>query len=76
MNEYHRARALKRGHGEQPISLDEIIAHERSEPEPALNLTAEQIYEKRWATTLLEQVLARLEEEYRKAAKARLSSLG
>jgi RNA polymerase sigma factor (sigma-70 family) len=68
-NERHRASALKRGHGEQPISLDEILAHQRSEPEPAVTMTADQIYERRWALTVLDQVLARLGEEFRAAEK-------
>lgn len=71
-NERHRAAAAKRGRGEQIISLDEILAHERFELEPAETLTAEQIYERRWATAVLDQVLARLEEEYRAAEKASL----
>lgn len=71
-NERQRARAIKRGHGERRISLDEILAQERFEPTAAESLTAEQIYERRWATTVLEQVLARLEEEYRAAAKTSL----
>jgi DNA-directed RNA polymerase specialized sigma24 family protein len=53
-NERHRASALKRGHGQQLISLDEILAHQRSELEPADTLSADQIYERRWALTVLE----------------------
>jgi RNA polymerase sigma factor (sigma-70 family) len=71
-NEWQRASAIKRGQGERPISLDEILAGERFESLPAQDLTAEQIYERRWATSVLEQVLARLEEEYRTTAKTPL----
>ncbi len=71
-NERHRASAIKRGHGQQPISLDEIIAHQRNELEPAESVTAEQIYERRWALTVLDQVLARLGDEFRAAEKAPL----
>jgi RNA polymerase sigma factor (sigma-70 family) len=71
-NERHRASALKRGHGQQLISLDEILAHQRSELEPADTLSADQIYERRWALTVLEQVLARLGDEFRAAEKALL----
>ena len=52
---------MKRGRGEQPISLDEILAHHRFDLEPVETLTADQIYERRWATTLLDQVLAGLD---------------
>lgn len=72
VNERESANTRKRSQGEHAISLDEILARECSEEPPAQSLTAEQIYEKRWATTVLEQVLARLEEEYRSAAKASL----
>jgi RNA polymerase sigma factor (sigma-70 family) len=71
-NERHHASALKRGQGQQPISLDEILAHQRNELEPAETLTADQIYERRWALTLLEQVLARLGNEFRDAKKTPL----
>ncbi|MGI8957003.1 MAG: RNA polymerase sigma factor [Chthoniobacterales bacterium] len=71
-NERDRARAIKRGEGEQPISLDEILAHQRSEPEPASNLTADQIYERRWALSVLDQVLTRLENEFRASGKTAL----
>lgn len=71
-NERHRANAIKRGHGQQPISLDEIMAHQRNELEPANSLTAEQIYERRWALTVLDQVLARLGDEFRAAEKTPL----
>ena len=58
-NERQRAHAVKRGRGEQPISLDEIMLNQRFDLEPAETLTAEQIYERRWATAVLDQVLAR-----------------
>ena len=40
--------------------------------EPATALTLERAYEKRWAITLLDQVLALLREEYARAGKERL----
>jgi RNA polymerase sigma factor (sigma-70 family) len=64
-NERDRSKAIKRGRGERPISLDEIQAHRRFELEPAASLTADQIYERQWAMAVLDQVLARLEEDYR-----------
>lgn len=71
-NEHHRATAIKRGHGELPFSLEEIRESERFDLEPAEKLTAENIYERRWATEVLDQVLAQLEEEYRSAEKLSL----
>jgi len=66
-DERRRAVAIKRGRGQRLISLEDLRANEQADMEPADTLTAEQIYERRWALTVLEQVLARLEEEYRKA---------
>ena len=40
--------------------------------EPADPLTAEQIYERRWASTVLERVLGRLKNEYLAAGNAAL----
>jgi len=66
-DERRRAVAIKRGRGQRLLSLEELRANEQADMEPADTLTAEQIYERRWALTVLQQVLARLEEEYRKA---------
>jgi RNA polymerase sigma factor (sigma-70 family) len=67
-----RDTALKRGEGRPLVSLDELRARECADLEPADTLSADKIYERRWALTLLEQVLARLEEEYRVAGNTSL----
>jgi RNA polymerase sigma-70 factor (ECF subfamily) len=67
-----RELAVKRGEGRTLVPLDELLARERANLEPADTLSAERIYERRWALTLLEQVLARLGEEYRAAGSAPL----
>jgi len=67
-----RELTIKRGEGRALVPLDELLARERADLEPTDNLTADKIYERRWALTLLEQVLARLENEYRAAGNARL----
>src|SRR5215831_16969419 len=61
---------LKRGRGQQLVSLEELSADERIEP--ADTVTAEQIYERRWASTVLERVLSRSKDEYRAAGNAAL----
>jgi RNA polymerase sigma factor (sigma-70 family) len=66
-NERNRALAIKRGEGQRLIPLDDLRERERAGFEPADTLTAEQIYERRWALALLDQVLTRLDEEYRAA---------
>src|SRR5712692_2271807 len=70
-DERRRAMAIKRGKGQRLIPLEELRAN-KADMEPADPLTAERIYERRWASTLLEQVLRRLKDEYRTAGKAGL----
>jgi len=64
-----RELTMKRGEGRALVPLDELVAREHADLEPASALSADIVYERRWALTLLEQVLARLEEEYRVAGK-------
>jgi RNA polymerase sigma factor (sigma-70 family) len=64
INEWHRARTVKRGGDRAFIPLDEILDEERLCAQPADNVTAESLFERRWALTLLETVLARLETEF------------
>jgi RNA polymerase sigma factor (sigma-70 family) len=71
-DEQRRAMAIKRGKGQRLIPLEELRAEERIEMEPAEPVTAETIYERRWALTLLEHVLSRLKDEYRTAGNAAL----
>jgi RNA polymerase sigma factor (sigma-70 family) len=71
-DEQRRAMAIKRGKGQRFISLEELRADERIDMEPSDPMTAEMIYERRWALTVLEQVLSRLKDEYRTAGNAAL----
>jgi RNA polymerase sigma factor (sigma-70 family) len=66
-DEQRRAMAVKRGRGQRLIPLEELRADDRIEVEPADPVTAEMIYERRWALTVLERVLSRLKDEYRAA---------
>jgi RNA polymerase sigma-70 factor (ECF subfamily) len=71
-NEHDRAAAEKRGGNRAILPLDEAAAEARYQHEPSHAVTAEKIFERRWALVLLDQVLARLSEEYRRAGKERL----
>jgi DNA-directed RNA polymerase specialized sigma24 family protein len=71
-DDHRRAMAIKRGSGLRPIPLDELRADERSEMEPTDPMTADMIYERRWALTVLERVLSRLKDEYCAAGNAAL----
>jgi RNA polymerase sigma factor (sigma-70 family) len=64
-NERSRAMAIKRGEGRLSIPLEDLHERERAGFEPADTLSADHIYERRWALTVLDQVLARLADEYR-----------
>ena len=61
-DEHDRATSLKRGGGQQPVSLDAMLAEEATEPVAAL--TPVLAFEKRWATSLLNEVMRRVSEEY------------
>ena len=63
VDEWRREGRKKRGGGKAPLSLSFLDAEDRYRLEPADTLTPERIYERRWAMTLLEQALRRLEEE-------------
>jgi RNA polymerase sigma factor (sigma-70 family) len=71
-DEQRRAMAIKRGKGQRLIPLEEFRAGERIEMEPSDPMTAEMIYERRWALTVLERVLSRLKDEYVAAGNAAL----
>src|SRR5262249_21395738 len=71
-DEHRRAMAIKRGKGERLIPLEQLRTEEQCGMEPADPLTAERIYERRWASTLLNRVLSRLEDQYRARGNAAL----
>jgi RNA polymerase sigma-70 factor (ECF subfamily) len=67
-----RDRAVRRGGGRAPIPIDRHEAECRYHTEPAHGLTAERLYERRWATDLLGHAVGRLEGEMVAAGKAGL----
>jgi RNA polymerase sigma factor (sigma-70 family) len=69
---WDKTRAQKRGGGIKPIPLEVTNAETRYQAEPPDNLTAEKIYEKRWALTLLDNVLVMLRQEYEAHGKGTL----
>jgi RNA polymerase sigma-70 factor (ECF subfamily) len=71
-NEWDKARAQKRGGAVQLVPLQLEAAETRYSQEPADPVTPEQAYERRWAITLLDQVLQRLQEECDAAGKGEL----
>jgi RNA polymerase sigma-70 factor (ECF subfamily) len=70
--EYERGQALKRGGEQSLLSIDVSQGEERYRLEPADEWTAEKLYERRWALTLLDSVMAALGREYDERGKSRL----
>jgi len=63
-NEWDRWRAQKRGGGRTPLAFDTNLAETRFQQERADTLPPDHLYERRWALTLLDQAMVRLEREY------------
>ena len=68
-NEWDKQRAQKRGGAQIPVALDSLTAEERYALEPAEQLSADKLFDRRWALTLLERVVQRLEAEQHAAGK-------
>ena len=66
--EWEKAKAQKRGGGHVSFSLD-FASHDCEWSEPADELTAERIYERQWAVTLLNRVMNRLQREMERSGK-------
>lgn len=71
-NEWDKARRLKRGGGRACVSLQLDTAETRYGVEPTDDRTPEQAFEYRWALTLLEGVMERLEAEFCAEGQAEL----
>jgi len=68
-NERDRLRAKKRGGGQSPLPLEFQTAEGRYQLDPADPTTPEMVFERKWATTVLESAFARLEAEQNEAGK-------
>lgn len=71
-NEWDRVRAKKRGGGQATLSLDQALAESRYHLEPAHHVTPEVLFDRQWARTLLDQVLARLQQEHAETGRTEL----
>lgn len=63
------SRRVKRGGGKELVQLDAEDAEERYRREPVEFLTAEKIFDARWAMTVLGETMTRLREGYIAAGK-------
>jgi RNA polymerase sigma factor (sigma-70 family) len=70
--ERRKQAAGKRGSGRPQLSLDFEAGENRYRHEPADLITPEQLFERRWALTLLEQALHQLRSEYQTSGRSEL----
>lgn len=66
-NEWDKATARKRGGGHELVPFDTAMAESRYQAEPTRS--ADQLYDRQWAITLLESTLSRLGDECRDSGK-------
>jgi RNA polymerase sigma factor (sigma-70 family) len=71
-SEQHRASGVKRYETGPHIPLNELTESEVTDLELAETMSADRLYERRWALGVLEQVLGRLESEYQAAGNTAL----
>jgi RNA polymerase sigma-70 factor (ECF subfamily) len=64
INDWEKSRAQKRGSGRVTASLETEDGEERYRLEPVDGLSPDKIYERRWAATLLGNVVEQLRREY------------
>jgi RNA polymerase sigma-70 factor (ECF subfamily) len=69
-HEWEKARAEKRGGGRTFLAWEEEGAEGRYQRELTSQLAPDQLFEQRWAMTLLQNALARLQKEYAAAGKS------
>lgn len=67
-NEWDRARAVKRGGGLTFLALDHDSTEQRL-AEASIGHSPQQVFERSWALTLLQEVLGRLREEVSRAGR-------
>jgi RNA polymerase sigma-70 factor (ECF subfamily) len=65
-----REYAAKRGGGRPQLAIDPLAAERRYALEPAHEMTAERVFDRSWALTLLDRVVDRLRREYEDAGRS------
>lgn len=69
INDWDKQQAVKRGGGQRALSLDFDSAENRYRLEPADTQTAEHVFQRQWALTLLDRVQQRLADEARESGR-------
>jgi RNA polymerase sigma-70 factor (ECF subfamily) len=70
--EWTKGHAQKRGGGQPVLTLNGTDAENRYLLEPSHELTPEKIFDRRWATTLLDQAMSQLKRECQDSGKGEL----
>jgi len=68
-NEWDKARAQKRGGGQVLIPIDAQSAESACGVDPADQMTADKVFDRRWALSVLDHALLRLREEHIREGK-------
>jgi len=68
-NEWDRSQTQKRGGGVEVVSLDAGLAESLYAADHVAAMRADSLYEKRWAFTVLENVMLRLRQEHEAAGR-------
>jgi RNA polymerase sigma-70 factor (ECF subfamily) len=68
-NEYKRGRTQKRGGGSVHVSVDAVDAEECCTGEMAAGLAPDLLFERRWALTLLERVIAAVQTKWQQIGR-------
>ncbi len=71
-NAWDHEHALKRGGFATVVSIDQELAESKFAAEPSHNLQPDVLFDRQWATTLLESAMARLREEYVASGRSKL----
>ena len=71
-NEWNRQHAQKRGGFQPVLSIDQELAESQFAAEPAHQLQPDVLFDRQWATSLLERTMLRLHEEYVATGRAKL----
>jgi hypothetical protein len=68
-NEWDRVHAQKRGGGTVPLRLDTELAETRYWSDTKYEMPPDRLYDRKWAMTLLDRALSRLEAEHQRLGK-------
>jgi DNA-directed RNA polymerase specialized sigma24 family protein len=71
-NEWDRQHAQKRGGFAPVVLIDQELAESRFASEPTHNLSPDLLFDRQWATTLLERTMTQLQQDYAASGRAQL----